>query len=133
MEGNVPRPTELKYTKSHEWLRIDGDVATIGITDYAVEQLGDLTFIDLPETGSTVEGGDALGEVESTKTVSDIYAPLSGEVLAVNEDVAENVQVVADEPFESGWLVQVKLSDATQLDGLLDAESYEIAISEAEH
>lgn len=122
-------PTELKYTKSHEWVRIDGDVATVGITFFAQDQLGDVVFVDMPEVGAAVARGDSVAEVESTKTVSDIYAPVSGEIVAVNEDLDGNEELVNKDPYGEGWLFRIKVGDSGELASLLDDAGYKAEIA----
>ena len=124
-------PADLRYTKDHEWVRVDGDTATIGVTDYAANQLGDVVFVDLPTVGKAVEQFATFGVVESVKAVSDLYAPLSGEVLEVNEELKSNPEFVNGDPFGDGWMIRVKVSDAAQVEGLLDAAGYEKLTSEA--
>lgn len=118
-------PANLRYTKDHEWVKVDGDVATIGVTDFAANQLGDVVFVDLPAAGKSVEQFATFGVVESVKAVSDLYAPLSGEVVEVNADLAGTPELVNSDPFGSGWMMKVKVSDAAQIDGLLDAAAYD--------
>ncbi|MCG8530627.1 MAG: glycine cleavage system protein GcvH [Desulfovibrionales bacterium] len=123
-------PENLLYSKSHEWTKIDGDEAIIGITNYAQEQLGDITFVELPEVGDTLESGDELGSIESVKAASELYIPVNGEVIAVNEELEDTPEKVNESPFEGGWLVKIKLSD--QPEGLLSASEYaELVASEA--
>ena len=120
-------PEDLLYTTDHEWLRRDDantDEATIGITDFAQDQLGDVVYLDLPGEGDEVTGGDRFGEVESVKTVSDLYAPISGEVIAANGDLEDQPELVNDAPYGEGWLIRVRIADESQLDGLLDADAY---------
>lgn len=118
-------PSDLIYTEAHEWVRETGDgVVRIGITDHAQSQLGDVVFVQLPTVGDTVATGDAMGEVESTKSVSDIYAPVAGEVVAVNESLDGSPELVNSAPYGDGWIVEVRLSDAGLPAGLLDAEAY---------
>ena len=117
----------LLYTTDHEWLRRDEsspDEAVIGITDFAQDQLGDVVYLDLPREGSEVTGGERFGEVESVKTVSDLNAPISGEVVATNGDLEDQPELVNDSPYDEGWLIRVRIADETQLDGLLDADAY---------
>jgi glycine cleavage system H protein len=125
-------PTDLKYAKSHEWAKNEGDgTLTVGITDHAQEQLGDLVFVDLPEEGDSVEAGSDCAVVESVKAASDIYSPVSGEIIAVNAALAESPEMVNEAPYGDGWLFKVKMSDASELDGLLDADGYaEVAAEE---
>lgn len=117
-------PENLKYTEHDEWVRVEDDIATIGITDYAQDELGEIVFVELPEVGDTLEAGDGIGVVESVKAVSDVYTPVSGEITAVNEPLPDDPSQVNSSPFEDGWLVKIKISDAAPLDGLMDAEAY---------
>jgi glycine cleavage system H protein len=117
-------PTELKYAKSHEWVRVEGGVATIGITDHAQHELTDVVFVELPAVGKSVKAGEACAVVESVKTASDIYSPVSGEILEVNTGVAENPSLVNTEPYASGWFYKIKLSNPAELNGLMGAEEY---------
>jgi len=118
-------PEELKYTEEHEWVMVEDDVVTIGITDFAQDQLGDVVFVELPEVGETLESGKPLGVVESVKAVSDVYAPLSGEVVEVNDDLPDEPEMLNSSPYEDGWMVKIKLSDSGELDDLLDAAAYQ--------
>lgn len=118
-------PGDLKYTKSHEWVRVDGDVATIGITDHAQSELGDVVFVDLPTPGRMLSASESFGTVESVKTVSDLYAPVSGEVIEVNETLGARPEQVNESPYEAGWLIKVRLSDPGEVESLLDSASYE--------
>lgn len=122
-------PDDLHYTADHEWVRLEGDVATVGITAFASEALGDVVYVELPEAGRAVTQGEACGEIESTKSVSDLLAPVSGEVLEVNDAVVADPAVVNAEPFGAGWLVRLRVTDPA--DGLLDAAAY-AALLEAE-
>lgn len=112
----------LKYTEEHEWIALDGDVATIGITDYAADKLGDVVYVDLPAVGTTVAAGDVCGEIESTKSVGELYAPVAGEILEVNDDVVADPALVNADAF-AGWLIRVRV-DAGAVDGLLDRAAY---------
>lgn len=124
-------PTNRKYAKSHEWALDNGDgTVTIGITDHAQELLGDVVFVELPEIGAQIEAGAEFSLVESVKAASDIYAPVSGEVIAVNEALEDAPESVNEDPFEGAWIAKVKMSDASQLDSLLDASSYESEVAE---
>ena len=126
-------PTELRYTKEHEWIRADGDIGTIGITDYAQDQLGDIVYLDLPAVGASLTQSDKLGEIESVKAVSDLYAPVSGEVLEVNQEAVDEPEAVNEDPYGKGWLLKVRLSDASQLDTMLTNEAYdELIVREME-
>jgi glycine cleavage system H protein len=123
-------PENLRYSQDHEWVAVDGDTIRIGITDYAQDALGDVVFVDLPDVGTEVTAGGSFGEVESTKSVSDLYAPMSGEVIEVNAELIETPQRLNDDPYGEGWICVVKVSDPTQLDGLLDAEAYQSLIED---
>ncbi|MFN2561512.1 MAG: glycine cleavage system protein GcvH [Jatrophihabitans sp.] len=117
-------PDNLKYTAEHEWVRTDGSTVRIGITDYAQEALGDVVYVSLPEVGATVAKGAAVGEVESTKSVSDIYAPLSGTVTARNDKLDETPELINSDPYGEGWILEIELSDQTETEDLLDAGAY---------
>lgn len=125
-------PMDLKYTRTHEWVRIEGDVATVGITDFAVQQLTDLVYIDLPEVGRALDVQDAFGEVESVKAVSDLYAPVAGEVVEVNSQLEGNLAVLSEDPFGKGWMVKLRITDPSTLEGLLDRAEYEAHIAAEE-
>jgi glycine cleavage system H protein len=118
-------PADLKYTKTHEWVRVDGDVATIGISDYAQSELGDIVYVDLPTPGRVINAGESFGSVESVKTVSDAYTPVSGEVVEVNDALGAQSELLNSDPYGQGWMVKIRLSDPSQADSLLDANSYE--------
>lgn len=118
-------PEELKYTEEHEWVLVEDDIATVGITDFAQDQLGDVVFVELPEVGTKVEAGKPFGVVESVKAVSDIYAPLSGEVVEVNEELPETPETVNTSPYEDAWMIKIRLSAADELDDLMDSADYE--------
>jgi glycine cleavage system H protein len=120
----MSRPHDLKYTPTHEWARVEGDVVTVGITDYAVEELSDLAFVDLPQPGARVTKGARFGEIESTKTVSDLNAPVSGEVVEVNTEVAEKLQLITHSPFEDGWMVKIRMANPAEVAALLSADAY---------
>jgi glycine cleavage system H protein len=122
-------PADLKYTKSHEWVRVEGDTATIGITDHAQHELTDVVFVELPEVGRNVKAGEACAVVESVKTASDIYSPVSGEVLAINKPVVDDPALVNREPFTGGWFFKLKLANAGELSSLLTSESYKAQIT----
>jgi glycine cleavage system H protein len=122
-------PTDLRYTKDHEWVRLDGDDATIGITAYAADQLGDIVFVELPDTGRTLEQFAAFGVVESVKAVSDLFAPVSGEVAETNGELAGNPELVNSDPYDAGWMLRVRLADPAQIDDLLDADAYDALIA----
>ncbi len=118
-------PAELKYTKDHEWVKIDGDVAIVGITEFAQSELGDIVYVEIDTVGETIEQEEVFGSVEAVKTVSDLFMPLSGEILEFNENLEANPELVNSDPYGEGWMIKVKLSDASQVDGLLDAAAYE--------
>jgi glycine cleavage system H protein len=122
-------PTNLRYTKDHEWVRLDGDQATVGITAYAADQLGDIVFVELPEAGRSVGQGAAFGIVESVKAVSDLFAPVGGEILEANLALAASPELVNSSPYEDGWMLRVRVADASQLDDLLDPATYDALIS----
>ena len=122
-------PSDLKYTKSHEWVRVSGDTATVGITDHAQQELTDIVFVELPEIGKKFKGGDACAVVESVKTASDIYAPVSGEILESNQAVVDNPALANTEPYASGWFFKIKLSNPAELNSLLTPERYQAQIS----
>ena len=123
-------PSELKYAKSHEWVRVSGTDATVGITDHAQHELTDVVFVELPETGRKVSSGEACAVVESVKTASDIYSPVSGEVVDINKPLEDSPQWINESPYEKGWLAIVKMSDPSEVNGLLDAAAYKRAIEE---
>lgn len=122
-------PDDLKYHTEHDWARIEGDEATFGITWYAQDSLGEVVFFEAPKVGSTCTAGERYTEVESVKAVSDVVAPLSGEVIAVNDDLGASPEAINEDPYGAGWLVRVKLSDTGEIDGLLDAAAYEATLS----
>ncbi|MBL8064761.1 MAG: glycine cleavage system protein GcvH [Chthonomonadaceae bacterium] len=117
-------PSDLKYTNSHEWVRVDGDTVTIGITDHAQSELGDIVFVELPNQGRILQPEETFGSVESVKTVSDIYAPVPGEVVEINKALGAQSELLNSDPYGQGWLVKVRVSDASALDSLLDADGY---------
>ena len=118
-------PTDLRYTKDHEWVRVAGDEATIGITDYAAGQLGDIVFVELPDKGRDLEEAKPFGVVESVKAVSDLFAPVSGEVTATNDALSADPELVNSDPYGAGWMLKLKIADPDQLDDLLDGEAYD--------
>ena len=122
-------PPDLKYHEEHDWARIDGDTATFGITWYAQDQLGEVVFFDPPEVGGTVRRGDPYAEVESVKAVSDVIAPLSGEIVEVNAALADGPEAINDDPYDGGWMVRVRLSDPSEVDSLLDADTYKESLT----
>ncbi len=118
-------PEELQYTRSHEWVRTEGDTATIGITDHAQDELGDVVFVELPEESDTFDAGDSFGTVESVKAVSDLYTPVGGEVVEINEVLNDSPEKINEDPYGEGWLVKVRLTDASETDALMDAGAYQ--------
>jgi glycine cleavage system H protein len=123
----------LKYTRSHEWVALEGDTATVGITDFAVHQLTDLVHVELPKLGRTVREGESFGEVESVKAVSDLYAPVDGQVAAVNDKLPDDLGLLSDDPFGEGWIVKLKVADPASLSRLLDRQGYEAHCAEEEN
>ena len=122
-------PENLKYTKEHEWVRAEGDVFVIGITHHAQDQLGDVVFVELPEVGDTITIDDSFGTVESVKAVSDLFAPMTGEVVEINVNLEDTPEVVNSDPYEAGWLIKVKTDDASQFDAMLSAADYTALIA----
>ena len=122
-------PENLKYTNEHEWIRVEGDVAYVGITDYAQEQLGDIVFVDIQAEGETLEAGEAFGTIEVVKTISDLFMPVAGEVLEQNEALEENPELVNKDPYGEGWLIKVKPTDLKAVEDLLDAEAYKAVVN----
>ena len=118
-------PADLKYDKEHEWVRIDGDTAVIGISDFAQDQLGEVVFVDLPEVGTDVVAGESFGEVESVKSVSDLFSPVSGSIVERNDGLSDAPETVNEDAYGEGWLIKVKLSDASEVDALMAAAEYE--------
>jgi glycine cleavage system H protein len=123
MSDNVP--ADLLYTKEHEWARIDGSIATVGITKFAVEQLGDVTQVDLPKEGETIKKDDVFGTVESVKAVSDLYAPLSGKIVKVNTPLGDSPEYLSDDPYDEGWMIQIELSNPDEQKQLMNAVAYQ--------
>ncbi len=119
-------PTDLKYTKTHEWLRIDGDIATLGITDYAQSELGDIVYVDMPEAGKILQSGQSVCSVESVKTVSDVYAPLAGEIIETNADLEGSAEFINQDPYGKGWIVKLRIEG--DVDGLLTADDYKATL-----
>lgn len=128
---NIPK--ELKYSKDHEWVKVEGSIATIGITDYAQSQLGDVVFVELPEIGTELTSGNGMAVVESVKAVSDVYAPLSGKVIAGNETLADAPETINQDPYGEGWIAQIEIVDEAELAELLDSEAYAQLIAEGGH
>jgi glycine cleavage system H protein len=125
-------PTDLIYTKDHEWAKIKGDIATVGITEFAVGQLGDITLVELPEKGEAVTAGEPMGTVESVKAVSDLFSPLSGEIVEINEALEEAPELVNEDPFDRGWMVKIALSDESEKEDLLGPSAYRAHCDEEE-
>ena len=126
-------PAELRYTKDHEWVRVDGDEAVVGITQYAADQLGDIVFVELPDTGRTLDQHATFGVVESVKAASDIYAPVTGEIVERNEDAVGGPEVVNASPYEQAWLVKIRVDDQGGIDKLMSADEYEKYLEEVAH
>lgn len=122
MSDNIPN--DLKYTKDHEWARVQGNLAVVGVTQHAQESLGDVVYVELPKVGTTITAGKQFGVIESTKAVSELYAPVSGKVVKVNDTLTNKPDTVNADPYGAGWIIEVELSDAKQLDGLLSADAY---------
>lgn len=122
-------PEDLKYTASHEWIKLEGDLATVGITDHAQSELGDVVFVELPEVGRVLKAGDSFGSVESVKTVSEVYAPVAGEVVEVNGALGAQSELINSDPYGAGFMMKIKVSDQAEVDGLLDAAGYEASIA----
>ena len=122
-------PQNLKYTNKHEWIRVEGDIAHVGITDYAQEQLGDIVFVDIPTVGESLEAGEVFGTIEVVKTISDLFLPVAGEVLEQNEALEENPELVNKDPYGEGWLIKMKPADVKAVEDLLDAEGYKEVIN----
>jgi glycine cleavage system H protein len=118
-------PAELKYTKDHEWIQIEGNIATVGITDFAQGELGDIVYVDLDTLDDNVEEGEVFGSVEAVKTVSDLFMPLSGEVVEFNEGLEDDPELVNTDPYEKGWMIKIAISDSSQIENLLDAKEYQ--------
>ena len=123
-------PEELKYTEEHEWVMVEEDLAVVGITDFAQDALGDVVFVELPEVGTAVEAGKAFGVVESVKAVSDVYAPLTGTIEEVNDDLIDAPEIINTSPYEDGWMVKIRMAEASDADALMDAEAYQALIAE---
>lgn len=123
-------PTNIKYTSEHEWIRLEGDVAVIGITDYAQDQLGDIVFIEMPEEGDEFDKDEVFGSIEVVKTVSDLFIPVAGEVVEINEALEDEPELVNSDPYGEGWLIKIKPENAADIDELLDAEGYKKVIGE---
>ena len=125
---NVPQ--ELSYSKEHEWIRVEGGDCTVGVTDYAQDQLGDVVFVELPEVGEKFAINDAVASVESVKAVSDIYLPLSGEIVTVNESILDSPELINEDPYGEGWIMKLRMDDSSELEGLLSPSDYEKYVAE---
>jgi glycine cleavage system H protein len=128
----MPSPTDRRYTKEHEWVRVQNDLGTVGISDYAQDQLGDIVYVDLPSVGTQLKQLEKLGEIESVKAVSDLYSPVSGEVVEVNQGVNDRPELVNQSPYDEGWLARVRLTDPAELDNLLTAKQYDELIAQVQ-
>jgi glycine cleavage system H protein len=124
LEEEMNTPNDLKYTKDHEWIKIDGDVATIGITDFAQGELGDIVYVEIETVGDEIAHGEVFGTVEAVKTVSDLFMPVSGEVIAFNESLESEPELVNSDPYGEGWMIKLRISDTSELDSLLSADTY---------
>ena len=118
-------PADLRYDKEHEWVRVEGDTAVLGISDFAQDQLGEVVYVDLPSVGDSYEATDSFGEIESVKSVSELFSPVSGTVTAVNDDLNSTPELINSDPYGDGWMIKIKMSDASQLDGLMSAGEYD--------
>ena len=125
---NIPK--ELKYSKDHEWVKVEGNIATVGITDFAQDQLGDVVFLEAPEVGAELAAGDGMGTVESVKAVSDVYSPLSGKVVEANEELADAPQLINEDPYAKGWIAKIEIADTAEVAALLDAAAYEEVVTQ---
>src|SRR4030095_11268894 len=125
-------PEDLKYSREHEWALVEGKVATIGITDFAQDKLGDIVFVELPAVGDKVTKDEAMGVVESVKAVSDVYSPVSGTVIEINDDLPDSPDMINEDPYGDGWIVKIQMSDPTDLEDLMDSEAYEGCVAEQE-
>ncbi len=126
----MAHPSDRVYSKEHEWVVVDGDVATIGISDFAQDQLGEVVYVDMPSEGDALKSGDSFGEIESVKSVSELFAPVSGEIVEVNSSLGDTPETVNSDPHGDGWMIKIRLDDAGELDALLSAEDYDAFITE---
>lgn len=126
-------PENLRFTRTHEWVMVDGDVVTVGLTDYAQQELGDITYLELPEAGDNISAGEPFGVVESVKAASDIYSPIDGEVVERNDSAVDGPEVINSSPYDQAWLIKVKLKDASQVEALMDTSTYNTFAEEAAH
>jgi len=122
-------PADLRYTKEHEWVRVEDGIVSVGITDYAQGELGEIVYLDLPEAGETCTAGNVFGAIEAVKTVADLYSPVTGEIIEVNEDLSDRPELVNEDPFGKGWMVKIKATDLSELEALLEADGYREMIS----
>jgi len=132
-ENRLSAPENLKYTRTHEWILVDGDVGTVGITDHAQQELGDVTYLELPDAGQSVAAGEPFGVVESVKAATDVYAPLDGEVVERNDGLVETPEVINSSPYDGAWLIKVRIADPSQLDSLMDQAEYETFAEDGSH
>ncbi|MBN2405707.1 MAG: glycine cleavage system protein GcvH [Coriobacteriia bacterium] len=123
-------PKDLKYDREHEWVKVEGDTAILGISHFAQDQLGEVVYVDLPSVGDSLSAGESFGEIESVKSVSELFAPVTGEIIEVNDGLGDAPETVNEDPYGEGWMVKVTMSDASELDALMDADSYEAFIAE---
>ncbi|MGB4592648.1 MAG: glycine cleavage system protein GcvH [Coriobacteriia bacterium] len=123
-------PADLKYDKEHEWVKVDGDVATVGISHFAQDQLGEVVYVDMPSAGDEINAGESFGEIESVKSVSELFAPVSGEIVEVNDALADTPEVVNEDPYGAGWMIKVKMNDPASVSSLMSAEDYKAFITE---
>lgn len=123
-------PSELKYHKEHEWIRVDGDIATVGISDFAQDQLGEVVYVDLPSAGDPITADETFGEIESVKSVSELYSPISGEIVEINDALADAPETVNADAYGDGWLIKVRMSDTSEADVLMSASEYESFVNE---
>jgi len=121
----MAHPSDRKYSNDHEWVLVDGDTATVGISSFAQDQLGEVVYVDLPSEGDSVNAGETFGEIESVKSVSELYAPLTGEIIAVNDALGDTPEVVNSDPHAAGWMIKVRMDDPSEYDGLMTAEEYD--------
>lgn len=126
----MAHPSDRRYSNEHEWVMVDGDIAAIGISDFAQDQLGEVVYVDLPSEGDTVSAGDSFGEIESVKSVSELFAPVTGEIVAVNDALSDAPETVNSDPHGDGWMIKVKMDDASEADALMSAEEYDTFITE---
>lgn len=131
--ADLKTPAGLKYTKEHEWIKVEGNVGVVGITEFAQDQLGDVVFVELPAVGRVLKQGEQFGVVESVKTVSDLYSPVSGKVIEVNADLESSPELVNQGAYDKGWMLKIELSNPAEVDGLLDADGYAAFVKEAGH